>query len=264
MFVLGVKLVHAGGGHRVGARSDRPPAVLCPSLAGRPRAWSTSLPAWSCCSPTWGARGPTSPFISFLSAREQLGFDGQVALDHRAFPLELLNRQPTPKRSLDAEVAVVGSLDPAAGWQPWQDEAYHWPVTMLPALEAVQAAKDQGLEASEALDRALRRAFFAESRCISMRHVLLEVAEKCDGVDADELAEALDSGRHRRSIMDQLAVAASDKVAGSPHFFLADGSDVHNPGIEMPWERGPDTGFPVVTADPAVYYDLVRRAADRL
>ncbi|MGY1691469.1 hypothetical protein [Geodermatophilus sp. SYSU D01105] len=46
----------------------------------------------------------------------------------------------------------------------------------------------------------------------------------------------------------------------APHFFLADGSDVHNPGTELHWD---DAGYPVVDGDdPSVHEDLVRRAAD--
>ena len=65
---------------------------------------------------------------------------------------------------------------------------------MLPAMEAVQAAKEQGLAASEALDRGLRRAFWGESRCVSLRHVILEVASETDGLD---LAQLADGAGHR-------------------------------------------------------------------
>lgn len=108
--------------------------------------------------------------------RRRLRLEGRVAFDHRAFPLELVNSRPTPRLELDAEIPVAGALAPRAGWQLWQAPASQYPVTTLPALEAVQAAKGQGLRASEELDRGLRRAFFGESRCISMRHVILEVA----------------------------------------------------------------------------------------
>lgn len=57
--------------------------------------------------------------------------------------------------------------------------------------------------------------------------------------------------------------AGADDVQGSPHFFLADGSDVHNPGIELHWEGEPGSGFPVVdTDDPSAIDELVRRAAN--
>jgi predicted DsbA family dithiol-disulfide isomerase len=198
-----------------------------------------------------------------LATRRRLGLDGKVVLDHRAFPLEFFNRRPTPKRIVDAEVAVLGGLEYAAGWQVWQEPESTYPVTMLLAHEAIQAAKEQSLAASERLDRGLRVAFLGESRCISMRHVILEVAEKCDVVDAVALEEALDAGRARRMIFEQAAQAEEWNVQGSPHLFLADGYDVHNPGLEWRWEGTKGVGFPVVKSDdPAVYETILRRAAD--
>src|SRR3954469_1713537 len=125
-------------------------------------------------------------------ARARLRLDEEIDLDLRGFPLELFNERPTPKRTLDAEISVVGALDPSAGWQMWQRPEYEYPVTTLPALEAVQAAKTQGLRASEDLGCALRYAFFAESRTVSMLSVILDVAGGVDSVDVDALAEALD------------------------------------------------------------------------
>ena len=198
-----------------------------------------------------------------LATRSALGLDGQVVLDHRPFILELANSQPTPRLVLDAEIPVLGGLDAGAGWQMWQGKDWEYPVTMLPAMEAVQAAKDQGLAASEQLDRALRVAFFGQSRCVSLVHVVLEVAATCDLVDIDPLAAALEEGRARRALLDEhRAVAAGDDVDGSPHVFLPDGSGYHNPGIEMHWEGEHGEGFPVVTKDdPSVYGDLLARAA---
>src|SRR5437764_10349250 len=125
-------------------------------------------------------------------ARHRLGLDGQVDLDLHSFPLELFNGRGTPKRTLDAEIPVVGALDPSAGWQVWQRPDFEYPVTTLPALEAVQAAKAVSLRASEDLGRALRYAFFADTRTISIVPVILEVAERCSTVDVDVLAESLD------------------------------------------------------------------------
>jgi predicted DsbA family dithiol-disulfide isomerase len=197
-------------------------------------------------------------------ARARAGLEDRVHFDHRAFPLEIVNEQPTPRRVLEAEIPVIGGHDPDAGWQVWQGDDGSWPVTMLPALEAVQAAKDQGIAASEALDLALRRAFYAESRCISLRHVILDVARGCDGVDADQIAAALDDGRARAAVMEQFHEARSaDEVTGSPHVFLPDGGEVHNPGIQQRWEGPHGEGFPVIEADdPDVFDHLVKRAAD--
>lgn len=195
-------------------------------------------------------------------ARAESGLVDDVRLDHRAFPLELLNGRPTPKLILDAEIPVAGALEPGAGWQMWQRPPWQYPGTVLLALEAVQAAKEQSLRAAEALDRDLRVAFFGQSRSISMRDVVLDVAERCAEVDEGVLAKALDDGSARRVLMDQADEAAGPGVKGSPHLFLPDGTDVHNPGVELHWTGEKGRGFPVVDADdPAVYRDLLSRAA---
>lgn len=194
-------------------------------------------------------------------ARAAADLVGEVLFDMRAFPLELFNERPTPKRTLDAETPVAGSLAPDAGWQMWARRDYEYPVTTLPALEAVQAAKEQGLRASEQLDRSLRRAFFGASKSISMRHVILEEAKACDAVDATALRDALDAGRARRRVLEQFQ-KADEAVKGSPHLFLPDGSDHHNPGLRLRWHGAHGRGFPVVESDdPDVYADIVARAA---
>ena len=196
-------------------------------------------------------------------ARRRLGLEGRVAFDQRVFPLELFNSQPTPRDELAVEWEACASLAPRAGWQPWSAPDWAWPSTMLPPMEAVQAAKEQGLAASEQLDRGLRRAFWGESRCVSLRHVILEVAAECDSLDLERLAQAFDSGRGRAALFEQYEVAHGDAVDGSPHLFLADGTSVQNPGTEATWEQGSD-GFwrpTIVRDDPSVYDDLLRAAA---
>lgn len=197
-------------------------------------------------------------------ARRRLGVEGRVRLDHHAFPLELFNSEPTPRRERDAEWPVAASLAPRAGWQAWSAPDHTWPVTMLPPMEAVQAAKLQSLEASEALDRDLRRAFWGESRCISLRHQILEVAGACDGLDLATLTGALDDGRARRALFDDWTVARTDEVRGSAHLFAPDGTNAQNPGITIGWigDDGGGGGAACIEADdPAAIDDLVRRAA---
>lgn len=196
------------------------------------------------------------------ATRERLGLTGRVTFDHRAFPLELLNDTPSPRPGTDSEVARMGSLEPAAGWQLWQDRDWLYPSTTLPALEAVQAAKLQSPAASEQLDLGLRRAFWAESRCISNRKVILDVAAATAVVDVTALAEALDDGRARSALALQSAIARTDRVVCSPHLFLPDGSDHANPGVSVHWSGDYGVGFPVIDDDdPTVYEDLLKRAA---
>ncbi|MDH2389637.1 MULTISPECIES: DsbA family oxidoreductase [Streptomyces] len=168
-----------------------------------------------------------------------------LLLDHHAFPLELFNRQPTPKFIVDPEVIVIAACRPELGWRLWQGKESEYPVTTLPALEAVQAAKDPavgGLAASGELDRALRRAFYAESRCISVHSVILDIAEECTHVDAGALSKALARGAGRAEVYEQWRTAQGPDVQGSPHFFTADGYAAHNPGARFEWTGDPNEG----------------------
>jgi predicted DsbA family dithiol-disulfide isomerase len=196
-------------------------------------------------------------------ARRRLGLDGRVAFDHHAFPLELFNSEPTPRAQREAEALVAAQLAPRAGWQSWSAPEHEWPVTMLPPMEAVQAAKLQSPAAAEELDRGLRRAFWGESRCISLRHVILEVASQCESVDVSALADGLDDGRARRAVFDDWAVARGGEVRGSAHLFASDGTNAQNPGITIGWrEDGAGGGAASLDADdPGAIEDLVRRAS---
>ncbi|GAB3161422.1 DsbA family oxidoreductase [Microbispora hainanensis] len=196
------------------------------------------------------------------TTRERLGLTERVRFDHRAFPLELLNDAPSPRPGTDSEVGRMAALEPGARWQLWQAKDWLYPSTTLPALEAVQAAKEQGFAASEQLDLALRKAFWAESRCISHRKVILDAAASTGVVDVDALAAALDDGRARRALSEQAAIAATDRVNCSPHLFLPDGTDHANPGIEVGWAGSYGIGWPVVSSDdPSVFEDILKRAA---
>lgn len=196
--------------------------------------------------------------------RRRLGLDGLVWFDHRAFPLELFNKRVNRRPGVDSEVSVIGAIEPSAGWQLWQRPDWEYPVTTLPALEAVQAAKAQGWAASEQLDLGLRRAFWAESKCISMRHVILDVAARTGVVDTGALENDLDSGRARMAVIRDYTHARGGRVRCSPHVFLLDGTEAANPGIERHWINGEfGVGFPFVDSDdPSVYDKLLTRAAE--
>ena len=202
----------------------------------------------------------TVTLARLLRARDELGLDDDVAIDHRLFLLEDVNAGPVPKRFLDAETPVVGALEPGLGWQVWQADPATWPVTTALANEAVHAAKQQSFLAAEQLDMALRLGFFRDSRCIALRHEILDIARSCPAVDGDALAAALDDGRARGEMMRDYR-EHRDAVRGSPHLFFADCYDVHNPGIELRAAGEQGAGVPVVEKDdPEVFRDLVQRA----
>ncbi|MGH2383115.1 MAG: DsbA family oxidoreductase [Candidatus Limnocylindria bacterium] len=196
-------------------------------------------------------------------ARRRLGLDGRIAFDHHAFPLELFNNEPTPRPQRESEGRIAETLAPRAGWQPWLAPDHHWPVTLLPPMEAVHAAKLQSFAASEELDRGLWRAFWGESRCISLRHEILEVANECESLDVATLADALDDGRARRAMLDDWVTARGDAVRGSAHLFAPDGENAQNPGISIGWQEddGPAGGVATVESDDPAAIDRFLLAA---
>jgi predicted DsbA family dithiol-disulfide isomerase len=193
-------------------------------------------------------------------ARARLGLDDEVVVDHDLFLLEDVNEAPTRRSTHDAEIPVIGSRAPELGLTLWHGDVSAWPVTTALANEAVHAAKAQSKRAAEELDMALRLAFFRDSRCISLLHEVIAVAETCSRVDVSALRNALDEGSARDAMMRRYRAHVED-VQGSPHFVLPDGYEVHNPGMSLHWQ-GKAGGFPVVDEDdPSVYEGLVRRAA---
>ncbi|MFI1047206.1 DsbA family oxidoreductase [Streptomyces griseoruber] len=202
--------------------------------------------------------------LGLFNLRRAAAAEGvRLAVDHRAFPLELFNARPTPKWILDPEISAVAECEPALGWTDWQGPESGYPVTMLPAMEAVQAVKgrpgprEAGLAASDQLDAALRHAFYAESRCISVHSEILAIADDCPLVDTGHLDTALRRGTFRGVLFDQWEEAKSPEVTGSPHFFLPDGTGLHNPGIAFSWPKG--TRRPLITDySPAFWTSLVR------
>ncbi|MEJ7702874.1 MAG: DsbA family protein [Geodermatophilaceae bacterium] len=201
-----------------------------------------TITVWSDLSCPWA----TLALHTLRLAARRRGVD--MLIDHRAFPLELFNRSPTPKELVDAEVTVIAGHIPDLGWQLWHGPTHAYPSTLLPAMEAVQAAKDPtvgGLWASDELDQALRHAFFVDSQCISIHPVILDIAERCVTVDHRELARLLAEGRGRAEVYRQWRTAQGHDVQGSPHLFTAGGIAVHNPGATSHWTARPPLGFPL-------------------
>ncbi|MBT2369085.1 DsbA family protein [Streptomyces sp. ISL-10] len=220
-------------------------------LSSEPR----TVTVWSDIGCPWA----TLALHTLHAAANQRG--AELVVDHRAFPLELFNSQSTPKPIIDAEVVAIGAKVPALGWRLWSAPEHAYPVTTLPAMEAVQAAKAPevgGLRASDQLDAALRHAFYAESRCVSITSEILAVAEACPLVDGKALAEALERGEGRATVHRHFAVAQGPRVQGSPHLFTAAGVDVHNPGADFRWTANPQKGgFPDFRAYSADWADEV-------
>lgn len=156
----------------------------------------------------------------------------RLTIDHRVFPLELLNRRPGSRPEHDEEVATITAVRTDLDWSRWEVDDWTFPATTLPALAAVQAAKQQGFEAADALDTALRRAFFVDQRCISLIPVIEDIARDCAQVDADALLEALHSGAGQATVFADFEAAGTGQIQGSPHVWTSDGPFAANPGVE--------------------------------
>lgn len=184
------------------------------------------ITVWSDISCPWA----TMALHTLRSRAAELGV--RLDVDHRVFPLELINAEPTPHPAHDAEVAQITAVRADLGWAAWSGPPWAYPVTTLPALQAVQAAKVQGLRAADALDGALRRAFYVEHRMISLLPVIEEIAQECPAVDAERLGDALRSGAGQAAVNTDLQVATGGTIQGSPHFWTADGAYAANPGVD--------------------------------
>lgn len=101
-------------------------------------------------------------------------------------------------------------------------------MTVWPVFEAVKCAERQGRDLADDLDRAICAAFFAESRCIPMRHVLLDLAEGA-GLD---MARFTDDGVAKRPVVEEAREGWERlEVEGSPTFVLPSGRQVSYPGL---------------------------------
>ena len=156
-----------------------------------------------------------------VERKTQLGRD-DVALDIRAWPLELVNDTP-----LDPETTADHVRDLRAQVAPdlfRHFDSNHFPSTCLPALACVHAAYRKDLRTGEAVSLALRDALFEKGIDISRQDVLSEVA-RANGVDAPDAAD-------EESVLTDWHEGVKRGVKGSPHFFCGD-HDAYCPSLDI-------------------------------
>ncbi|MFZ5851244.1 MAG: DsbA family oxidoreductase [Actinomycetota bacterium] len=172
------------------------------------------------------------------AAREARGLD--VRFDPRPWPLELVNRQGTPRAIVTTEAAVLANHEPDL-FSAYRNAS--WPSTFLPAFELVAAARRlYGVPGAEEVDWALRRAFFRHGVDVSVAAGLaraLELVSPTPGFDAEEVLRVWRSEPVRADVFADYERSARLPIQGSPQVFWPDGSTVHNPGLtEHTWVRG--------------------------
>jgi predicted DsbA family dithiol-disulfide isomerase len=193
-------------------------------------------------------------------ALDRNGATGTVPIEHRAFPLEVLDGRPTPREAFDRAVDMGRSIAPDAGWEHWDAPEWAFPPSSLLALEAVQAAASQNPAHADLVDHATRLAFWVRHECIAAMPVVLEILRRTDGVDFDGAAAEFWSGRPRATIRHHVDAAATAAVPASPHLVvrgLDDARSWTNPGITT---NGPAERFDIAADEPAVFDDIVEYA----
>ena len=161
-------------------------------------------------------------------------YEGRVRLRVRPFPLEVMAGEAPSRAVLDQEWWLAAVQEPLARFKPFVGD--DWPTTTLPAFEVAWCAAQQGEAAFFAFDLRVRRAFFAESRNIGRRDVLLELAREV-GLDLASLTRELDSGRPRQAVLAEAQAGQEQyRVRGTPTLMLADGTKLRSP-IAFPQMR---------------------------
>jgi predicted DsbA family dithiol-disulfide isomerase len=163
-------------------------------------------------------------------------YDGRVRIAWKSLALEIQNSKPTPKNIVDVEISLMREQEPDLPIGPWKSADWHYPVTILPAFEALRCAALQGDQQAWEFSWRVRKAFFDEGRCISMRHVLLDLAGE-SGLDVNRFRCEWDSGTARSTVLAESQRGWDElQVPGSPTFVLPRGRRIHNPGaVRVTW-----------------------------
>lgn len=154
-------------------------------------------------------------------------YEGRVKLRVCPFPLEVVGSGAAPRDILEQEWWLAAIQEPAAEFAPYEGD--DWPTTTLPAFEATWCAFRQGEEVGRDYDLRVRRAFFAESRNIGRRQVLLEISGEA-GLDARHFERVLKSGEAREAVLKECHSGKERyRVRGTPTMMLSDGTRLRHP-----------------------------------
>ena len=173
-------------------------------------------------------------------------FADQVGVVWRAFEL-----RPEPRPTLDPDGEYLHTT--------WERSVYPMAAQrgMTLRLPPVQPRSRKALEAAAfaqansrfpAMHEALFRAFFEHGRDIGDTSVLCDIATQA-GLDAQALAQALDSGRYLDAVLDDQKLAHALGVSGVPIMFVRP--------AEATWEQA----VPLRGAAP---FEMIESAVRRL
>ena len=150
-------------------------------------------------------------------------FRGRIRRHIRAFPLEVYGGGPPNRHELEQEWWLAALQEPLASFAPYRGD--DWPTTTLPAFEALRAATRQLTdEQLHDFDLRVRRAFFAESRNIGRREVMLELAQEA-GLDMARFERDFADPAVREEVLAEGRLGYDNcGVRGTPTLMLEDGT----------------------------------------
>lgn len=162
-------------------------------------------------------------------------FRSQVRLVWRALSLEYINRQSYPMPLHLAEHSLFQQIEPDLPWKRWSRAEWEWPSTHWPGFEALACAQAQGDAAALEMSWALRYAYFAGNRSVSLRHEIMDIASQLgeQGVlDMERFERGWDSGRYKLQVLEESRRGWHEiRLEGSATLILPDGSRVTNPFV---------------------------------
>lgn len=167
-------------------------------------------------------------YVTAVRLQESLAtYQERVRVRMRAFPLEVYGSGPAPRDILDQERWLAAIQEPKAEFAPFEGD--DWPTTTLPAFEAFWSAAQQDEALALDYDLRIRHAFFAESRNIGRREVLIELAEAV-GLNMAEFLRLFESGTAREAVLNEGQLGREQyRVRGTPSLMLADGTRLKPP-----------------------------------
>ncbi len=195
-------------------------------------------------------------------------YSGRVQIAWRALSLEYINRQGNPKPVMQTETALLPQIDSDLVVQVWPRPDWQWPVTVWPAFEALACAQAQSPDAAFEMSWAIRRAFFAEGRSLSLRHELLEIAGEVAAqtdLDLQRFEHDWDYGRYKGTVISESRHGWHTlQVNGSPTFVFADGRMISNPAageVDLDEANNILHGYTPYPGDPVQAYRVLIESA---
>jgi predicted DsbA family dithiol-disulfide isomerase len=176
-------------------------------------------------------------------------FADEVTFRSRCLSIEYDVEAPTPKTILGVETHSLMLQEKAIPYEPWPEgRTSRWPTTFFPAFEAVKAAETIDPAMAWELDWRIREAFFAEHACLTLRHVLADLAEDV-GLARDRFLDAYDEGHREQVVAETEEGWYEEGFTHSPSLRLPDGSTHVNPG-EHQAKMDPERNFRLTGFDP--------------